>query len=694
MENKRGKNNSYLYSVIFKKNKKGLSAVITNLLIIMLVIVAVAIIWVVIQNVIEEGASDVSMKELNIDLTIQSVDFSSDIISVKVMNSGQGPVTGVIFIIATEEDSQRIERKVNINSKQTITFDLPYNKNMSEVEKISVAPFYETEDNEYTEGRIVDEYEVTDSDLLGITETDEGTSDDGGDDGDSQCTIGGDECGDFHSYCDSETFTCECEEDYGDCDNNWSTGCEVNLNSSVDHCGECEKECNEAECWEDPQCNDGECEYLTVMNEDDCGNDDGCCPPFCSDDPENDSFDMDCGMAECTDISDCGTNANCTEGTCSCINPWRDCDGDGNCTCNSTSSICTQDNECVYVLELNSLGLINDGVAGFELSGASDVYTSPSGNYSFITASSGDNLDIADVRDKTNPVHASNLSDGGGSAPFLDLPASVHVLGDYAYIASYNDDTLEVVDVSDPENPSHEGSISKGDGGAILEFPNSVFVLGDYAYVTSYYGDALDIINISDPANPAHVATVQDGGESSPYLDLPTSVYILGDYAYVTSENSNALQIINISDPANPNPAGFIQDGDGGALLKNPQDVYVFGGNAYVASYGSDALEILDISDPANPLHVSSFRDEDIVGTKIEGPESVYVTHYDFAEGDFAFFTTAGGILELLDVSDPANPEHRDKSVLLEGPHSMHGLGKEVYITNHADDSMEIVRAS
>jgi flagellin-like protein len=48
--------------------KKGLSAVVTTLIIILLVLVAVGIIWVVVRNVVEEGGStiDLSVKCLDV----------------------------------------------------------------------------------------------------------------------------------------------------------------------------------------------------------------------------------------------------------------------------------------------------------------------------------------------------------------------------------------------------------------------------------------------------------------------------------------------------------------------------------------------------------------------------------------------------------------------------------------------------
>src|SRR5690349_14881035 len=45
-----------------------------------------------------------------------------------------------------------------------------------------------------------------------------------------------------------------------------------------------------------------------------------------------------------------------------------------------------------------------------------------------------------------------------------------------------------------------------------------------------------------------------------------------------------------------------------GALLYNPKSIATWSHYAIVASQGSNALEIIDISDPANPSHVCSVR--------------------------------------------------------------------------------------
>ena len=57
------------------ENRKGLSAVITTLIIILLVLVAVGIIWVVVRNVVEQGAEqiDISTKCVAVDVRAVSV---------------------------------------------------------------------------------------------------------------------------------------------------------------------------------------------------------------------------------------------------------------------------------------------------------------------------------------------------------------------------------------------------------------------------------------------------------------------------------------------------------------------------------------------------------------------------------------------------------------------------------------------
>jgi hypothetical protein len=65
-------------------------------------------------------------------------------------------------------------------------------------------------------------------------------------------TIACGSCGD-HAYCSSDG-TCECDSGYGNCDDDWSDGCDYNLDTNVNHCGGCDYDCGSH-----TYCSDGSC---------------------------------------------------------------------------------------------------------------------------------------------------------------------------------------------------------------------------------------------------------------------------------------------------------------------------------------------------------------------------------------------------------------------------------------------------
>ena len=153
---------------------------------------------------------------------------------------------------------------------------------------------------------------------------------------------------------------------------------------------------------------------------------------------------------------------------------------------------------------------------------------------------------------------------------------------------------------------SHVGSIVNGSGGALLDGPYGVFVSGNYAYITSYYSSALEIVDVTDPANPVHAGKhYWTAGVLFPALSLPAGLFVAGNYTYVASHGSDALEIVNVTNPASPVHAGRLDDGSGIApFLDDPLSLFISGNYAYIASSASnDRLEIVDVTDPANPVH-------------------------------------------------------------------------------------------
>jgi flagellin-like protein len=91
------------------KNKKGLSAIVTTLLVILLVLVAVGIVWGVVGNVLKGGASqlDVSSKCLNVE--------------VQAISTTCGAAAGCTAVIERTGSSSETIAGIKVVAKDTAT---------------------------------------------------------------------------------------------------------------------------------------------------------------------------------------------------------------------------------------------------------------------------------------------------------------------------------------------------------------------------------------------------------------------------------------------------------------------------------------------------------------------------------------------------------------------------------------------
>ena len=146
-------------------NKKGLSMVVTSLIIILLVLVAIGIIWVVVQNIITEGTEQVSLGKFTINLEIRSAKINTaggiyDSFDVVIKrNPGEGELIGVNFV-ATDINgiSEVFENMTIIQQLGSQTFNLIMTDfNASDVNKISIAPILMTSAGGKYIGNEVDE---------------------------------------------------------------------------------------------------------------------------------------------------------------------------------------------------------------------------------------------------------------------------------------------------------------------------------------------------------------------------------------------------------------------------------------------------------------------------------------------------------------------------------------------------------
>ena len=148
--------------------------------------------------------------------------------------------------------------------------------------------------------------------------------------------------------------------------------------------------------------------------------------------------------------------------------------------------------------------------------------------------------------------------------------------------------------------------------------------------------------------------------------------------------------------PVNASPvhSGSIVNGDGGATLYYPLSVFVSGNYAYVASSMSNSLEIVDISNPAVPVH----KNKTVLGPATYKPDDLFVS------GNYAYITISGGpganALEIVDVSDPQTPfkigriQYLDGGALLNNPQSVCVSGTYAYVASAGNNALEIVDVS
>lgn len=145
------------------KNKRGLSAVIATLLIVVLVLVAIGIVWGVVKNILTSGTQQTSFQFgslfLNLKLQKVKVDSVTGDISVTVQRDvGEGELTGVAFIISDGVNSAIVKKTTSMQELGSSTFTITSSElgDVSFVKDIQIAPILGTSSGDQV-GRAVDE---------------------------------------------------------------------------------------------------------------------------------------------------------------------------------------------------------------------------------------------------------------------------------------------------------------------------------------------------------------------------------------------------------------------------------------------------------------------------------------------------------------------------------------------------------
>jgi hypothetical protein len=201
----------------------------------------------------------------------------------------------------------------------------------------------------------------------------------------------------------------------------------------------------------------------------------------------------------------------------------------------------------------------------------------------------------------------------------------------------------------------------------------AVTVSGRYAYVTSGGNETLSVVDVSSLARPTTTISTNLSTANA----ATTSVSVAGKFAYVVNSTANTLKMVDISTttPYVIAPA---------PTLGSPQDVFVHGRYVYVVTGTSadttDALQVFDIS-TSTPILAGTLT----LAGGTASPSAVYVS------GRYAYITnTANDTLEIVDVSNPNSPVSRSTITTDDNPTDVFVVGRYAYVTSSLTNTLQV----
>ena len=233
------------------------------------------------------------------------------------------------------------------------------------------------------------------------------------------------------------------------------------------------------------------------------------------------------------------------------------------------------------------------------------------GNYVF-TACGSDGIQVLDISDLNDIQLIENYTDiDDGNIETLTISGNqLHIAGSFT--------NYYILDCTDPTDLSLIGEFTP------QTTVEKILVEGDNVFLTENADPGVEIVSISDPSNPSQTTT---------FAEYDEDIAIVDDV--VLLQESNSLALYNISTIASPS---FIIDTN----VSTP-NLWVEGDYLYF----TDVYEILNIWD------ISNISDMIQLGT-------FYTTGYSnrvAVSGDYAYVADGRDGLEVIDISDPIDPE-------------------------------------
>jgi len=121
--------------------KRGLSEVITSLIIILLVLVAIGIVWIVTKNILNESSEKIMIEPLTNDIKIDEAKVGLLTANVKITRTqGDANMTSLKFVVNGKNPYTYEEKNPSLFQLESKTYTIPINT--TDITSISVAPIF------------------------------------------------------------------------------------------------------------------------------------------------------------------------------------------------------------------------------------------------------------------------------------------------------------------------------------------------------------------------------------------------------------------------------------------------------------------------------------------------------------------------------------------------------------------------
>lgn len=128
------------------KNKKGLSGIVTTLIIILLVLVAIGVIWTVVSNLLDNSTNKITQanKCLDIDVRATKVVEGTDSYNVTLKRSatGEGEVSAMVVVYSEDANTEPMDFVQVLTPLATVTNNVDPTNFVDNATRIEVTPYF------------------------------------------------------------------------------------------------------------------------------------------------------------------------------------------------------------------------------------------------------------------------------------------------------------------------------------------------------------------------------------------------------------------------------------------------------------------------------------------------------------------------------------------------------------------------